>query len=259
MATFLFDKIVFGPVKSRRLGISLGINLLPTNSKWCSFNCIYCECGWTSPPPYNKNLFPSREKVRQDLRKMLINMKQEGDRPDVITFAGNGEPTIHPGFSGIIDDTVSLRNEFFRDARIAVLSNASMIHKNEVFMALKKVDQNILKLDSGIEATIRFLNQPPPEFRLKEAVEKLMLFRGDFILQTLFINGTYKNKVIDNTTESELNAWLPLVRKLRPREVMIYTIARDTPVRGLKKVSPEKLREIAKKVEGFGIPVSISS
>lgn len=190
---------------------------------------------------------------------MLINMKQEGDRPDVITFAGNGEPTIHPGFSGIIDDTVSLRNEFFRDARIAVLSNASMIHKNEVFMALKKVDQNILKLDSGIEATIRFLNQPPPEFRLKEAVEKLMLFRGDFILQTLFINGTYKNKVIDNTTESELNAWLPLVRKLRPREVMIYTIARDTPVRGLKKVSPEKLREIAKKVEGFGIPVSISS
>lgn len=259
MATFLFDKIVFGPVKSRRLGISLGINLLPTNSKWCSFNCIYCECGWTSPGPYNANLYPSREKVQKDLRQMLMNMKSEGTRPDVITFAGNGEPTIHPEFAVITDDTVSLRNEFFPEARIAVLSNASMIHRDDVFRALKKVDQNILKLDSGIESTIRFLNQPPAEFSLNEAVKKLLLFKGDFILQTLFIKGAYRNKIVDNTTENELNAWLSLVRKLNPREVMIYTIARDTPVRGLKKVPPEKLREIAEKVESYGIPVSISS
>ncbi len=259
MATFLFDKIVFGPVQSRRLGVSLGINLLPTNAKWCSFNCIYCECGWTSKGPYNSSLFPSREKVRTELYNMLKKMKIDGKAPDVITFAGNGEPTIHPEFPGIIDDTVAMRNDLFPLAQIAVLSNASMIHMPGVFDALKKIEQNILKLDSGIESTIRFLNQPHESFSLKKTIEHLKKFKGKFILQTLFVRGRYKNRQVDNTTTGELNAWLPLVRELNPKQVMIYTIARDTPAEWLKKVPYNELEKIASKVEAMGIAVSISA
>ena len=154
----LFDKVIFGPIRSRRLGLSLGVNLLPPTSKVCNFNCIYCECGWNThdrKPPLN-----SREEVAEALRAKLCEMAAEGECPDVITFAGNGEPTIHPDFEAIIDDTLALRDELSPSARVSVLSNATMLHRQSVCRALAKVDNNILKLDSAFDATARLMNGP---------------------------------------------------------------------------------------------------
>lgn len=259
MATFLFDRIVFGPVSSRRLGKSLGINLLPGDSKWCSFNCIYCECGWTLPGPYDKEEFPSRERVREELEKRLADMNEKGELPDNITFAGNGEPTLHPSFAGIIDDTIALRDRLAPGAGIAVLSNGTMLDDPSVFSALEKVDQNILKIDSAREETVRLLNQPSENFSLARQIENLARFRGRFILQTLFVRGLYKGRVVDNATGEELSDWIGIVEKLKPRLVMVYTIARDTPGRGLRKVPLVELQSIAAMVERLGIAVQVSA
>ena len=258
MATFLFDKIIFGPVKSRRLGVSLGINLLPADSKWCSFNCIYCECGWTVAGPYDAKGYPSRGVVREGLENKLRLMQQENQQPDTITFAGNGEPTLHPEFCEIISDTLILRDRFAPGASIAVLSNGTMLDNPSVRKALEKVDQNILKIDSAIEETIKFLNQPGKNFSLSNLIKNIGRFKGRFILQTLFVKGTYKGQVVDNTTDEELREWSRLVGELKPRQVMIYTIARDTPTAGLRKVSIDKLQEIAAMIEKQGIGVRVS-
>lgn len=255
--TFLFDSIVFGPVKSRRLGVSLGINLLPTDSKICSFDCIYCECGWTNAM-VSGNL-PTREQVRQALDKKLSEMLYRGNSLDVITFAGNGEPTLHPDFASIIDDTMELRGKYFPGARIAVLSNATMIHQPQVITALKLVDQNILKLDSAFDSTVNLLNQPLMKFDVRNLVERLMAFDGKLIIQTLFVRGKINGQTIDNTTPTEVDAWLLLIEKIKPQEVMIYTVARDTPASELIKISFGELNKIADKVRELGIPVQVSS
>lgn len=258
MATFLFDRTVFGPVKSRRLGVSLGINLLPSDSKWCSFNCIYCECGWTGGGPYSPEGFPSREKVRDELEKKLIVMKDKGERPDTITFAGNGEPTLHPHFGKIIDDTLDLRNRLAPEARIAVLSNGTMLDDQSVFNALQKVDQNILKIDSVREETVCLLNQPGGDFSLDRLIENIGRFKGRFVLQTLFVRGAFRGSKIDNATGEELRDWLNIVDRLKPEMVMVYTLARDTPAVGLQKIPEEELEDIAVKVRKLGIPVQVS-
>ena len=258
MATFLFDKIIFGPVKSRRLGVSLGINLLPVNVKVCSFDCIYCECGWTPNKYKEKAKLPSREEVSQKLEKKLKEMASNSELPDVITFAGNGEPTLHPEFAGIIDDTIELRNQFSPNARIAVLSNATMLHKPAVFEALLKIEDNIQKLDSAFESTVRIMDCPRGNFNLDKVVDQLTRFGENVIIQTMFLQGSFKNHKIDNTTEKEVSAWLELVKKIKPAQVMIYTIARDTPVETLKKASSQMLDSIAKKVEEAGFDVQIS-
>lgn len=256
MATFLFDKIIFGPVRSRRLGASLGVNLLPTTSKVCSFDCIYCECGWTKSSESNK--LPTRIEVRTKMKERLMQMQADGEDLDVITFAGNGEPTLHPEFSGIIDDTIELRNSIFPHARIAVLSNSTMLHKNEVLQALLKVDQNILKLDSGFDSTIQKLNQPHKNTTVEQVVKSLRQFDGNFTLQTLFVRGSHNGEAIDNTTPVELERWISIVNDLRPKDVMVYTIARDTPISTLQKVSKEDLEQIAQRVRDLGIPVQVS-
>lgn len=259
MSTFLFDQTVFGPVISRRLGISLGINLLPNDSKLCSFDCIYCECGWNPEKGTVKAILPTRLEVKTQLREKLSAMKSDGELPDVITFAGNGEPTMHPEFEGIMDDTLLIRNEICPNAKIAVLSNSTMLHKAKVVEALKKVDDNILKLDSGIEATIKLLDQPVGRFNLPVVVENLKKFDGQLIIQTMFIRGHFKGAVIDNTTETELVAWIALLQQIRPKLVMIYTIARDTPANDLRKVSEDDLDTIAARVikeTGLNIQVS---
>lgn len=256
MATFLFDKIIFGPVKSRRLGVSLGINLLPTNKKICSFDCIYCECGWTDS--MDTDQYPSFELFSSKLEEKLREMRAIGELPDVITFAGNGEPTLHPNFPKIVDKTIELRNTYCPEAKIAVLSNSSLIHRKEIFESLLKVDQNILKLDSAIESTIEILNQPLYRFNLQELISNLKRFRGNLILQTLFIKGKYKGQEIDNTTDTEIKAWLEVVKQINPKEVMVYTIARDTPLTSLQKVSKTRLDEIANLVKSLGIPVQVS-
>lgn len=256
MATFLFDNIVFGPVRSRRLGVSLGINLLPLNSKICSFDCIYCECGWTDTT--NKGQLPTREKVKSYLEKKLKEMKEKGDELDVITYAGNGEPTLHPDFPAIIDDSIVLRNKYFPWARIAVLSNSTMLNKQAVVNALKKVDQNILKLDSAFDSTVNLINQPRVNITVDELVKNLKTFQGNLIVQTLFLRGDFDGKRIDNTSEEEVLGWLKLVKAIRPREVMIYTIARDTPAQNLEKVPLKELKKIATRVEAMGIPTQVS-
>lgn len=256
MSTFLFDKIIFGPVQSRRLGTSLGINLLPNDRKVCSFDCIYCECGWTDKS--GSAGFHVRRAVREGLETRLLSMEDNDEQLDTITFAGNGEPTLHPHFDRIIEDTLALRNRIFPDARIAVLSNASLIRKPRVFHALKKVDQNILKLDSVFETTLRSLNQPRGNFNLDRLIDHLIAFQGSLIIQTLFVRAENNGRRIDNTIPVEVDAWLDLLSKIAPRQVMIYTIARDTPLEGIEKVSYEDLQQIAVRVEALNIPVQIS-
>ena len=258
MSTFLFDQIIFGPVKSRRLGISLGVNLMPTDSKVCSFDCIYCECGWTPKKREKKAVLPTREIVRQKMEEKLVEMVESNELPDVITFAGNGEPTLHPEFEGIIDDTIELRNRLAPKARIAVLSNATMLHKVSVVRALLKVEDNIQKLDSGFEETIRKIDCPVSNYSLKAVVENLKLFDGKVIIQTLFLRGNFKGEIIDNTTEDEIAAWLKLIAEIKPSQVMIYTIDRDTPATGLEKVKLDELQLIASRARKIGFTVQVS-
>jgi wyosine [tRNA(Phe)-imidazoG37] synthetase (radical SAM superfamily) len=259
MSTFLFDKIIFGPVKSRRLGVSLGINLLPSTRKVCNFNCIYCECGWTSTSDISNQLLPTREEVFNALDQKLASMKEKGQTPDVITYAGNGEPTLHPEFPGIIDDSIVLRNKYFPETRIAVLSNSTAIRKPAIRKALLKVDSNILKLDSAFDLTIKIHNQPRVNIKVEDLIKELKQFKGELIVQTLFLSGSYKGKVIDNTTPEEISAWLKAIERIKPSEVMIYTISRDTPDGGLlKKVPLSKLKYIASLVNKLGIETQVS-
>jgi wyosine [tRNA(Phe)-imidazoG37] synthetase (radical SAM superfamily) len=259
MSTFLFDKTVFGPVISRRLGVSLGINLLPNDQKLCNFNCIYCECGWNPSAKGTKPKLPSREEVFFCLEEKLISMSETGQFPDVITFAGNGEPTLHPDFYPIIMDTIDLRNLHAPKARVAVLSNSTLLHKSEVIKALKLVDDNILKLDSGKQETIRLLNAPHSGFNLEKLIGQLLRFEGKLTIQTLFVTGYYKNQLVDNTTPEEIELWLNLLERINPSGLMIYTIDRDTAAHGLKKVSLAKLQEIALLVkEKLKIKVDVS-
>lgn len=258
MSTILFHEIVFGPIHSRRLGASLGMNLLPYDGKLCSFDCIYCECGYNKDFK-TKTKLPDRENVKAALEDKLIRLQKENAKIDVITFAGNGEPTLHPQFAGIIDDTIELRNRFFPEAKISVLSNAMHANKQSVFEALQKVDNNILKLDSAILSTVQLLDRPnSPSYTVEKQVDLFKKFEGNFILQTMFVRGSHNGKIVDNTTQKEVDAWLKVVEETQPKEVMIYTIDRETPEKNLEKVSLDKLKEIAKRVEDLGIKVNVA-
>ena len=260
MATFLFNEIIFGPVKSRRLGVSLGINLLPLKQKICNFNCIYCECGWTRDVEITKGRLPSREEVYNALDHKLSELKEMNKAPDVITYAGNGEPTLHPEFPEIIDDTITLRDKYFPSAKIAVLSNATTISNPSIKKALLKVDQNILKLDSALDSTIKIHNQPRVDIHIDELINNLKGFDGNLIIQTLFLRGIHNGKKIDNTTHIEIRAWIKAIEKIQPSEVMIYTISRDTPAgAGLNKIPFIELKEIAALVESKGIRTKVSA
>jgi wyosine [tRNA(Phe)-imidazoG37] synthetase (radical SAM superfamily) len=259
MSTFLFDSIVFGPVRSRRLGVSLGINLLPVDRKVCSFDCIYCECGWTSCGAGPTVKLPSRKEVHDALRKKLSGMLEKVNGPDVITYAGNGEPTMHPDFNGIIDDSIVLRDEFFPSAKISVLSNGSTLHRKAVREALMKVDMNILKLDSAFPETVKRLNQPRGKYDPEALARNVRDFDGRFIIQSLFVRGRYHGEIIDNATPAEVDAWLAMIGKLKPQAVMIYTIERETPLgNDLNKVPVTELKAIAARVNALGIPASVS-
>lgn len=257
MATSLFRSIIFGPIQSRRLGTSLGVNLLPNDNKLCNFNCIYCECGWSTPGV--KPRFHSREAVREALHATLVRMAAENKSLDVITFAGNGEPTLHPDFEAIIDEAIALRNAFVPQAKISVLSNATMIGRESVRRALSRVDNNILKLDSVFDDTVRLIDGPnSPEYSVARTVENMQKFDGKFILQTMFLHGTFDGRPVDNTTEKEIEAWLEVVRLTHPQKVMIYTVDRDTPAEDLHKIPLDRLDAIARRVRALGIECSVS-
>ena len=258
MSTILFNEIVFGPIHSRRLGVSLGINLLPKDGKRCSFDCIYCECG------YNKDFktsspLPSRSEVHEALENKLKGLKEQGITPDVITFAGNGEPTMHPDFPEIIDDTIELRNQFFPNAKISVLINAAHIGKQTIFDTLQKVDNNILKLDGGNIEIIQLMDRPlPKDYTMERQIELLKKFDGNFTLQTMFLKGEHDSVWVDNSTEKEVEEWIGVIKQIHPKEVMIYTIDRETPEKGLQKISLEELQKIGEKVKNLGIKVIIA-
>ncbi len=249
MATFLFDDIVFGPVKSRRLGNSLGINLLPDDAKVCTFNCVYCECGWTSKVSSG---LPSGTEIRQRMDLEFKRLHENHVPVDVITFAGNGEPTLHPEFDTIIDQTIKLRNDFFPDAEIAVLTNATLLYKQGVNEALQKVEKPLLKLDSAIESTVKAMNQPQIPFDFQQYLEHIRNFPGKRIIQTMFVRFQKNGAIVDNTTEHELKAWLRELDRIKPDAVMIYSIARDTPDSTVTAVSKEELEKIASRVEENG-------
>jgi wyosine [tRNA(Phe)-imidazoG37] synthetase (radical SAM superfamily) len=259
MTTFLFESIIFGPVNSRRLGASLGINLLPDECKLCNFDCIYCECGWTYKEKFKYSQFHPREEVKQALEEKLKSMAHFQQPLDCITFAGNGEPTMHPDFEGIINDTLMLRDQYFPEVDIAVLSNATLIHKKSVFDALNKIEQNILKLDSAFEETIQLIDQPAANVNIKKLVKQMKAFKCNLIIQTLFLRGTYNNHVVDNASAKEIDAWLQLLKEIRPSAVMVYTIQRDTPAENLEAIPADELHDIAKKVKNLGIDVSVSA
>lgn len=258
MATSLFSDVIFGPIHSRRLGLSLGVNLLPTEAKLCNFDCIYCECGWNGDHRGSRR-FNDRATVRELLGEQLRKMAEAGTPPDVITFAGNGEPTMHPDFEAIIDDTIALRDELCPSARVSVLSNATMIGRESVRRALERVDNNILKLDSAFDATVQLMNNPQQaDYTVERTVREMERFEGRMILQTMFLRGRVGECPIDNTTEREVEAWLKIVERIRPQRVMVYTIDRDTPLETLSKVSVEELRRIAERVEALGIECSVA-
>ena len=256
MATILFEEIVFGPIRSRRLGSSLGINLLPRHGKWCNFDCIYCECGWNKDGLKDKTL-PTLDEVREALERRLNELKAEGTHIDTITFSGNGEPTAHPDFAAIIDHTVELRDRLYPEAVISVLSNASNLHKPAVCEALKKVNNPILKVDGCTESFVNDINKPAPGYSLERTLNNLESFHGDFILQTMFLKGEIDGRPLDSTEASEVAGWQAIVRRLRPREIMRYTLDRETPMSGLRKVTIEEMEAIAAPLreEGFQIQI----
>ena len=258
MSTIIFPSPIFGPVHSRRLGVSLGVNLMPGDGKVCSFDCIYCECGFNQDfKPKSKR--PTRQEVKEALAKVLVQRHSEGLKLDVITFAGNGEPTAHPDFAGIIDDTVEVRNKYFPEAKISVLSNATFIHRTDVHDALMKVDNNIQKLDTVNSLYINKVDRPTsPSYDVNEVISNLKRFNGHVIIQTMFMKGIYNGETVDNTGESFIQPWLNAVKEIKPQQVMIYTIDRETPAQGLKKAEPLVLDSIKLMVEQLGIPCSAS-
>ena len=251
----LFDTIVYGPIRSRRLGVSLGINLMPTTAKLCTFDCVYCECGWNQAVSHPT--LPTREEVREALARQLTSMN---DSLDVITFSGNGEPTLHPDFLGIIQDTCALRDMYCPPAKISVLSNSTQLSRSEIVEALLLCDNRILKLDSAIDATMRLIDQPVnPQLTVEQICQWLSYFEGDFTLQTCFLRGEYKGQVIDNTTPAELAAWYAVIERLRPKQVMIYVIDRATPLQTLSKVPAVEMEAIAAPLRDKGIAVIVSA
>ena len=258
MPTFLFNEIIFGPVRSRRLGISLGVNLLPLSKKYCNFDCIYCECGRTCNTGISSENMPAREEVETAMRSKISAMMESGNKPDVITFAGNGEPTLHPDFEGIIEDTRKIRDELCPRAEVAVLSNALLLDRPGVRNALETIEQNILKLDTASEETFRLINRPGGNRPVSWIIEQLVGFKGKVIIQSLFFRGTFQDRPVDNTTEAEVLGLLEAYGRIKPEKVMVYTFHRDTPVSTLEKIPAYELESVAALIEKMGIPAEVS-
>lgn len=250
--TALYTDIIYGPVRSRRLGVSLGVNLLPLTAKVCSFDCIYCECGWNRDG-ISDRVFPRLAQVEAALEKKMSKAASEGVPVDSITFSGNGEPTMNPDFPQIIDATLRLRDRYFPKAKVSVLSNATLIGRKSVAEALMKVDNPILKIDAASDEAVRTINKPVGHYSLEEVVENLKAFDGNFILQTMFL----KSDEVDTTSPELLGKWMDIVRELKPREIMVYTIDRETPDKTLGKYTVEQMTAFVQPLidEGFKIQV----
>ncbi|MBO7120496.1 MAG: radical SAM protein [Bacteroidaceae bacterium] len=257
MSTIIYDSPVFGPIHSRRLGISLGINLLPKGGKVCSFDCIYCECG-LNKERRTKNPLPTVEEVVDGLESKLQELKAEGIVPDVLTFAGNGEPTLHPHFPEIVDRVRQVRDIYCPSAKMSILSNATQIRRPEIREALLHFDNNILKLDTVSPIYINNVDRPQGHYDVEEQIACLALFQGKCIIQTMLMQGEYEGRSVCNTGEEYIVPYLDALARIKPRSVMLYTLDRETPVAGLKKAAPEAMQAIADRIRQLGIEVSVS-
>ena len=258
MQTVLFHETIFGPIHSRRLGTSLGINLTPRDGKICTFDCLYCEAGFNAQGP-GKSGMPSHNEVKRLLEEKLKAMKEAGESLDVLTFSGNGEPTIHPEFEEVVDDTLALRDKYFPNAKVSVLSNSTRLDSQGVVRALKRVDNNILKLDSAIESTMRKIDRPTsPSFTVDKVVDLLARFGSQAIIQTMILRGEYNGERIDNSTPEEIDALIEAYKRIGPGEIMLYSIDRKTPAEKLEKVPREELERIADRMRADGFKVQVS-
>ena len=253
----LYTTHIMGPIHSRRLGVSLGVNLLPTDGKVCSFDCVYCECGWNADHRGGK--LPQADEVIAQLEQKLRQMHDEGDPLDVITFAGNGEPTLHPEFARVIDRTIALRDEYYPEVKVSVLSNATRMTVPAVYEALMRVDNNILKLDGAFDETVRLIDQPADShYSVRQVVEGMKAYRGQLIVQTMFVRGEHNGQSFDNTLPAEVEAWRELMREIRPHQIMVYSLDRPTPEKNLTAVSKAEMEEIVKPLMTEGFEISIS-
>ncbi len=247
-----FDDIVFGPIFSRRLGSSLGVNILPSKGKLCNFDCVYCECGWNADGVSDKK-YPSLSDVASALEVKLAELSKAGAAVDSITFSGNGEPTMNPDFAAIVDVTLQLRDRFYPAAKVSVLSNATLAWRDDIFSALARIDNPIMKIDAGTDVLVTAVNKPVGKYSVDKVVESLRRFDGNFVLQTMFV----RSKEFDTTALEALSRWMDIVRELSPREIMIYTIDRETPDKTLQKYSVEEMTSFVQPLldEGFKIQI----
>lgn len=260
--TIIYPSPIFGPVHSRRLGTSLGINVMPGDGKWCSFDCVYCECGLnrdhrTHTPP------PTPEEVHERLEHTLADMKANGNRPDVLTFSGNGEPTLHPQFHIIVDNVLQLRDKYFSDAKVSVLSNSTQLHRKEVREALMKVDNALMKLDTVSKEYIRLVDRPAGHYDLNDIIEHLAAMNGHPIIQTMFMKGSMADGhgnffSVDNCKDEYILPYIDALKRIRPRQVMIYTLDREWPVQGLEKVDHDTMDLIGEKIRSAGFDTQVS-
>ncbi len=238
--------IIYGPVRSRRLGLSLGINLLPTDYKVCSYNCLYCQYGWTprrslNPAHALKDL-PQPAEVRVALEKALRSVVRKRAKLDAVTFSGNGESTLHPEFPEIVDLAAALRDRYLPQLKLAILSNSSTVPREEIRAALNRLDARMMKLDAGSEEIVHQLNGPAPPFYLKEIVDGLKQLK-DVILQSLFVQGR-----ICNADPDAIAQWIERVREIRPALVQIYSLDRVPADARIWKINLPTLEWIANQV-----------
>ena len=254
----LFENTIIGPIHSRRLGNSLGINLLPLKRKFCTYDCIYCECGWNEETIENDIELPKYEDVRVLLEKRLEELKAEGIQVDSFTFAGNGEPTLHPDFPKVVDLVVEIRNKYYPKAVITLLTNATQLSRPEIYNALLKLDNPVLKLDAGMAAMRNSINKPTSEkYSFDELVSNLIRFGNKGIIQTLLLRGNNDGKTISNVSKEDFGEYIELLKKIRPKYVMLYAIDRATPEKDLEKLTVDELEIHAQKIRNEGIDVKV--
>lgn len=255
MPGVLYDSIVYGPVSSRRFGVSLGINVLPEDTTFCSFDCIYCEAGWNNIKAngHAKQLFHKRDDIIDSLKSRLTDLKERHLMPESITFSGNGEPTMHPEFAQVLKDVKNIRDLYAPKAAVTVLSNSTTLDNVEVFESLSNIENNIMKLDAGSEYLFKLINQPNGNIDLSDIINNLKRFQGNLFIQSMFLKGIHRGLAIDNTTDQEVNQWLSHIKTINPKGVMLYSIDRPTPNHTIEKIPYAQLEEIAKRVQELGI------
>lgn len=249
MGTFLFKDIIVGPIRSRRLGSSLGVNLLPSKKKYCNFNCIYCECGWTKDNIIDINDIPKLDTVIDLLEKSLIKNKKNKVRIDSITFSGNGEPTLHPDFEKVLDNVIILRDKYYPETTISLLSNSTTLNDSHIFNCIAKVENPLMKLDAGSQKMFNLINKDMQHINIMEIVENLKKLDCDFTIQSIFLRGKCENGIVDNTSDEEIEKYIEHIKYIKPKRIMIYPIDRETPAKELVKIGKKEMAKIAERIE----------